>query len=438
LKKTSVLFLIIMTFLLSYTLCAHAEDYDTVKVGLFYGDTAKTSVTVSVDTGISYGVFDGVSHIESGVLYGSDFKIEASSSSQLLLNGEHIIDTLESNLSILPLEGNIKIDSKEYRGGAMFTNASESTMNVINVVSMEEYLYGVIASEMPSSWNIEALKAQAVCARGFVVSNFNKHKSYGFNLCASTNCQVYSGVSAETESTNTAVDMTKGMVLTYDGNPIGSYFFSSSGGHTANVKNVWGSSFPYLCGVEDPFESEDSPRHTWSATLTKDEIADALKQSGEDIGSLIELSASSDETGRVYELKAIGTLGSHTLTRQNTYSPFYSKGVLSQKYTLTPVTEDGRTLYAISSNIKESLFSYTSLNSKGVKSDVSGGFSIISSKGTETYTQGTVNAYTFSGGGWGHGVGMSQYGAKGMADNGYTYDSILLHYFPGTELQSIN
>ena len=189
--------------------------------------------------------------------------------------------------------------------------------------------------------------------------------------------------------------------------------------------------------MEDPYESEDTPRHTWTATLTNAEIADALRQNGTDIGDLISLSALTDETGRTYELTAVGTLGTHTLKRQSTYSPFYSKGVLSQKFTIAPVTTGSRTLYAISKAPKNVLSSYTAINSAGIKANISSGFSIISAKGKDTYTSGTVTGYTFSGGGWGHGVGMSQYGAKGMADSGFTYDAILSHYYPGTEIGSI-
>ncbi|MBQ8588786.1 MAG: SpoIID/LytB domain-containing protein [Clostridia bacterium] len=421
----------------SYTLCAQAGEYDNIKVGLYYGDTAKGSVNISVSQGISYGYHDGTSHMETGTLNGNEFTISASSASTVTINDSLVLETGGSNLSVMPLDGNIKINGSEYRGGALFTNASDTTLCVMNVLPLEEYLYGVIASEMPSSWNLEALKAQALCARGFAVSNFNKHSSYGFNVCATTNCQVYKGVSAETQSTINAVDQTAGQVVMYEGKVIESLFYSSSGGHTANVKNVWGSSIPYLSGVEDPYESEDTPRHTWTATLTNAEIADALRQNGTDIGDLISLSALTDETGRTYELTAVGTLGTHTLKRQSTYSPFYSKGVLSQKFTIAPVTTGSRTLYAISKAPKNVLSSYTAINSAGIKANISSGFSIISAKGKDTYTSGTVTGYTFSGGGWGHGVGMSQYGAKGMADSGFTYDAILSHYYPGTEIGSI-
>ena len=435
-KKLIYTFIVLLIIILSCTICSYAAEYDTLKVGLYYGNTAQNSVTVNVTTGVSYGYFDGTQHCETGVLYGTDFIVSAVSETSMLINGVQEVQT-GTNLSFMPIEGNIKINGKEYRGGALFTNASANAINVMNTVKLEQYLYGVISSEVPASWDEEALKAQAVCARGFAISNFNKHAASGFNVCTTTNCQVYGGVSAEKDSTTKAVDDTLGQVLSYDGKIIESLFYSSSGGYTANVKNVWGSSIPYLSGVPDPYEPEDVPRHSWSATLTNEEISEILRNNGYDVGTLLSLTATTDETGRTYKLTAEGTNGTHTLTRQTTYSPFYSKGVLSQKYVLSPNSTGARTLYALSKKSKGVLNYKIAMDSDGNKTTLDGDFAIISADGKETYDSGDITSYTFVGGGWGHGVGMSQYGAMGMADAGFTYDEILYHYFPGTELTNI-
>ena len=437
LKRLIYTFIVLLIILLTFSLFSYAAEYDTLKVGLYYGSSAQSSVTINVATGVSLGYFDGTQHCETGVLYGTDFTVSADSETTMLINGTQDVETGGSNLSLMPIEGNIKINGKEYRGSALFTNASATTLNVMNLVGLEQYLCGVIPSEVPASWNEEALKAQAICARGFAISNFNKHASSGFNVCATTNCQVYGGVASEKASTNKAVNDTAGQVLSYDGKIIESLFYSSSGGHTANVKNVWGSSLPYLSGVPDPYEPEDVPRHSWSATLTNEEISEIFKNNGNDIGTLISLTATTDETGRTYRLTAEGTNGTHTLTRQSTYSPFYSKGVLSQKYVLSPNSTGARTLYALSKKGKGVLSAKTAIDSKGNKISLSGDFDIISENGKETYDCGDITSYTFVGGGWGHGVGMSQYGAMGMADAGFTYDEIVYHYFPGTELISL-
>ena len=216
LKRLIYTFIVLLIILLTFSLCSYAAEYDTLKVGLYYGSTAQNSVTINVTTGVSYGYFDGTQHCETGVLYGTDFTVSADSESTMLINGVQAVETGGSNLSLMPIEGNIKINGKEYRGSALFTNASATTVNVMNVIGLEQYLYGVVPGEVPASWNEQALKAQAICARGFAISNFNKHASSGFNVCATTNCQVYGGVDSEKASTTKAVNDTAGQVLSQD------------------------------------------------------------------------------------------------------------------------------------------------------------------------------------------------------------------------------
>jgi stage II sporulation protein D len=128
-----------------------------------------------------------------------------------------------------------------------------SIFNVINYIKLESYLRGVISSEMPSSWHIEALKAQAVAARSYAVAS--KKNRGDFDLYSTVLSQVYGGYSAETSRTNSACKATSGVVQTYNGRVIMAFFFSSSGGKTENNENIWGSSkVPYLRGVESPYE----------------------------------------------------------------------------------------------------------------------------------------------------------------------------------------
>ncbi len=437
LRKSVISFIFMLALGISCMMCANASEYDTLKVGLYYGSTAQSTVTISSDSGISYGYYDGTSHIEVGQLAIPELTFRAISANQVIINETQVFESLNGNVSVVPLTGHIKINGKKYRGSALLTNISEGSMYILNLVSTEEYLYGVVPNEVPSSWDEDALKAQAVCARGFVVSNFNKHSSYGFNVCATTNCQVYGGMANECASTNKAVDDTYGEVVMYEGKPIESLFFSSSGGHTANVKNVWGSSISYLSGVEDPYEPENSPRHSWSATLSLLEIENALKTSNINVGTVKNLNAKSDETGRVYELTITGTNGTHTLTRTSTNSPFVSYGVISQKFSVIPVTDGGRELYALTGTKKSKLSGYNAVDGNKKVTAVADEFYIQNAYGPQKYTGGTLSGYTFNGGGWGHGVGMSQYGAMGMANAGFVYEEILAHYYPGTELGTI-
>jgi stage II sporulation protein D len=135
-------------------------------------------------------------------------------------------------------------------------------VNAINAVPLEEYVAGVVARESPSSWPIEALKAQAVAARTYAITT--SKAGAGFDQYADTRSQVYGGVAAETASSNDAVAATRGQVVTYDGAPVVTYFFSTSGGRTENVENSFTGSEPkpWLKSVKDPYDGV-SPKHRW-------------------------------------------------------------------------------------------------------------------------------------------------------------------------------
>ncbi|NMA03297.1 MAG: SpoIID/LytB domain-containing protein, partial [Clostridiales bacterium] len=157
----------------------------------------------------------------------------------------------------------VSVGGTSYRGGITAKRLPNSDMTIINKLPLEEYLYGVIPAEMPASWPMEALKAQAIAARGFAVTNFNKYKRFDFNLCTTTYSQVYKGYSGEHPNTNKAVDETRHTVITYDNKLIEPYYHSDSGGHTEDSENIWLNKLPYIRGVEDDFSS-DTPHSTWS------------------------------------------------------------------------------------------------------------------------------------------------------------------------------
>ena len=136
--KKLLLTLSVFVCILCCSVSVHASDYDNIKVGLYYGDTAKNLVNISVSQGISYGYHDGSSHIETGTLNGNEFTVSASSGSTVTINDSLVLETGGSNLSVMPLEGNIKIEGSEYRGGALFTNASDTALCVINILPLED------------------------------------------------------------------------------------------------------------------------------------------------------------------------------------------------------------------------------------------------------------------------------------------------------------
>jgi stage II sporulation protein D len=147
-----------------------------------------------------------------------------------------------------------------YRGALEFRSGAFG-LSTVNIVGLDDYVRGVVARESPASWPLEALKAQAVAARTYAITT-SKHGD-GFDQYADTRSQVYGGIGAETASSNQAVDETSGQVVTYNGVPVTTYFFSTSGGRTEDVENVWGGEpEPWLRSVDDPYDNA-SPRHRW-------------------------------------------------------------------------------------------------------------------------------------------------------------------------------
>jgi len=166
-----------------------------------------------------------------------------------------------------------------YRGVMELEPTNFKGLSVTNVVRLEDYLLGVIAAESPASWPAEALKAQAIAARTYAITTA---KSDDFDHYADTRSQVYNGVSAETPSTNAAVADTRGQVVTYNGQPVVTYFFSTSGGKTESVENTTLSNAPepWLKSVDDEYDSV-SPRHRWTIRLT-------MKAAAQKLGSLVQ------------------------------------------------------------------------------------------------------------------------------------------------------
>lgn len=152
-----------------------------------------------------------------------------------------------------PGPANVSLDGKPYRGSLLVTVNSRGTLNVVNLVDLEEYLYGVVPAEMgPRRYDeIEALKAQAVAARTYAFAHRGQFGAEGYDLCATPKCQVYAGLSAEDPLTNGAVDATRGLVIASGGTFADALFISTCGGSTENVENVFvGGPAPYLVSVE--------------------------------------------------------------------------------------------------------------------------------------------------------------------------------------------
>jgi stage II sporulation protein D len=274
----------------------------------------------------------------------------------------------------------IQVDNTKYRGAITATRKNSHWLTIINRLSIEQYLYGVVPREMPSSWHMEALKAQAVAARGFAMANIGKYQNNGFDLCTTVNTQVYGGYSSEHQRTNQAVDQTSGKVMTADGKLVIPYYHANSGGHTESSEYVWNEAVSYARGVSDPY-SLNEPYAEWETNLSHQEIEQMLLERQIDIGSITDLMITdTSPNGRVQELVINGTHGYHILHKQQTRWVF---GLRSNYYEMT-------------------------LQQQSV---------------------------VFSGRGSGHGIGMSQHGARGMAEDGYSWQQILSHYYTGIRIE---
>ncbi len=438
--KRIICLFIVMTLVISnipMTISAAKPATDTLRVGLFYGSTAKSSCTITSESGFSIGLETDRKYTEHYTLDDTSITITMSDDGIASFADKQFDCNNGVRLTIMPKGDNfVSTYGNSYRGGIQILNAGDGKMCIINLISADEYVYGVVGMEMSASWHIEALKAQAVCARNYALSSLNKHKSYGFDICTSTDCQVYSAVNAESEATIRAGKETAGKYLMYNGSLAETLFFSCSGGHTANAKYVWGNEVAYLKGVKDPYENpQTTSRYNWSFTYTCDEIKQRLSSVGVDIGDIVNVSATSDEqSGYVYELTITGTNGTHTYKNEKTRTWMGLDKLYSQRYTVTPVNQESNKVYAKSSQKTQVVENFVTISGSGQLSNLSYPIVVKSSKEIKTLDA-NAYAFRFDGHGWGHGVGLSQYGAKGMAEQGFDYEEILEFYYKGAYLE---
>jgi stage II sporulation protein D len=285
--------------------------------------------------------------------------------------------TIKSETSPLLLNG------KPYRG--MFElHKLNGFCYVINIVNIDEYLLSVVPGEIPSGWGSEALKAQAVAARTFAYYHLMTNVKSGalFDMDATTNFQVYRGISDERKSTTDAVIATSGEIITYHSQPIISYFHSTCGGKTVDDKYVWGQKdIEYLKSVECGYCTQ-STKFNWESFLSLDEIQSSVSAKHNKIGKIKNIIFKRNQD-RVTEVIIHHTMGKTSIAGNN--------------FRLLFPPEKLRSLYFSSKKIK--------------------------------------NGLVLKGHGWGHGVGMCQWGARGMALRGYGYQDILKHYYKNISLK---
>jgi len=346
-------------------------------------------------------------------------------------------------------EARFSLNGKTYRGGfkLMMNNAY---CYGINVIDIELYLYGVVGRELGYNYHEEALKAQAVASRSYALANVSSSNIF-YDVTATTSSQVYGGYSAESEAVTRAVDETRGQVLMYKKEVVPAYYSSNAGGHTEDIEKVWSSDEIPIIGVPSPYDekagnysSYGASCYSWSVDYSPAELVKLANTYGKtDIGSYkgITMSQSYDGqtsvSGRAMQVTIQGTKGSVTATKNNICS------LLNLKSNLISISDasgeqvagyvlgaDGQVrawesfdaLYVIGSTLKAML-------ANGDKDTfyVHDGSRVKEVSKHGTYAKGV----RISGKGYGHGVGMSQWGAIAMADDGYTWEEIIEHYYCG-------
>jgi stage II sporulation protein D len=304
--------------------------------------------------------------------------------------GKLILKNTAQNEKYAPL---VFAGSHWYRGSLEIFTAMKNNKNltIVNTLPLEEYLYGVVPVEMPSSWPLEALKTQAIAARTYVLEHLGQFGSDGFDVMPTTVSQVYGGVEEETPLTNQAVYETQGKVVTYNSKLISAFYSASSGGVTESSLDAWGTEIPYLKSVQD-FD-QDSPKYSWYKTISNDDLQVILKKEF------------NSDLGRIMKLSVVETTGS------------------SRVKTLRIEGQQGY----IDIDAKKFRFA-AKLNSTFFRV-------LVADIGTSILNDvPTPNLFVFSGRGWGHGAGMSQWGARYLAKVGKTCEEILGHYYPGTQV----
>lgn len=369
--------------------------------------------------------FSQIAHTQVQLQVASGLKISYGENIEECKQGEVVTITPED---IKFQAGSIKIESKSeaekisipsiqrgygtpsYRGKLELFQTAEGIV-IVNELRLEEYLYAVVPSEMPASYELEALKAQAVCARSYA---YNQSRDYAYpeyqaHVDDSTAFQVY-GNSAEQESTISAVNETCGEKIWYNNQVATAYYYSTSCGKTASIK-AWGSDFnesnQYLqsinvCNEEGKSYESDLPWYQWTATISEQKMSNLVElNTGKEIGTLLNLAVTQQgDGGIVQEITAVGTTGKIVVKTENKIRSALGGG----GYTIEK--QDGTVVN--STKLLPSAF-----------------FTVEKRNGN----------YILHGGGYGHGIGMSQNGANEMVKQGKTYKQILTFFYTGVVVE---
>jgi len=276
----------------------------------------------------------------------------------------------------------IVINGRRFKGEIQFIKKENLNLSVINYIYLEDYIKGILYHEVSHYWPDEALKAQAIVCRTYALYQMQENKNKDYDVTSDVYSQVYGGQTSERYRTTKAVEQTKGLILIYQGKILPTYFHATCAGHTEDASRLWNIDLEPLKGVACLF-CKDSPHFRWNYVLAQDKVREKLADAGYNIEKIEDLRITDrDSSGRITTLKII--------------------------------------------NGKEEL----EISAKNFR-EIIGPNIIRSTNFNVTVMDGDI---IFQGLGWGHGVGLCQWGAYFMAKQGYKYEEILKHYYPGAKI----
>ena len=463
-KNKLLTLILVVTFFVLSAPAASAVTNGVVKVGLRYGSSALASANLENAEGAGYefGYYDGdrrfvslgrtdVTTITMSPSGGSYISVTRTNTSEVLY--EH--NAAERPLGVRPAGNSTWFKGCRYAGGFEYVRESAGSLKVINVVDLEDYVKGVVPYEMPGDWPLAALEAQAVCARTFVQGH-NKHlRDEGFDVCGGVDCQVYhgrgTGTNEPTAESDRAVDNTAGLCIYYNGILVqDAVYHSSDGGATEDGANVWGTETGYLKGKADPYEAQTAvPNNSYSVTYTAGELSWILDQKGHSVGTVQDVYVSEyTPLGNVKQVTFVGTGGTKTFTgddcRMIFYSSTYQKSVSSMRFDINGRRGGTGGLVVNGTGQLASLDGVSVISGGGTTGTLWGNSaSAITASGTVTVTAAAPQPssggsrdgnFVITGTGSGHNVGMSQYGAKAMAEQGLGFRDILNFYYTDIDI----
>ncbi len=319
---------------------------------------------------------------------------------RILLSGTRLKTTLTTHKNRILLAGNafdtpkviikgsdsgiITVNDRMFRQEIQFIKNKDVRLTVINRIAIEPYVKGIMYHEASHYWPMEALKVQAIVSRTYVLYQIEENKANDFDVTSDIYSQVYGGRTSERYRTNKAVEETEGKILTFQGKVFPAYFSATCAGHTEDASELWNIDMPPLKGVACGF-CKESPHFNWHYVLTLDEIQEKLAEAGKGMGRIKDITIlSRNKSGRVKELKIVTADKESKILAKEFRNIIGPNIIRSTNFKLTVVDKDA----------------------------------------------------IFEGIGWGHGVGLCQWGAYFMAKQGRTHDEILTYYYPGSQITS--